>query len=180
MFFLTALITTGLFAQEQPADASAYPMMFFVRHAEKDLSDKGDNPSLTPAGRERAQLLAKTVLRMLKEENGQPLTAIYITEYDRTKQTAQPLAEATGITPTVMNSKEVTTIVSELRAHPRSCLVVAHLNTIPDIVQQLSGEPVPPIEDNEYNKLFVFTVQGRKKFLNFQTFGLPPRKNKEK
>jgi hypothetical protein len=39
-------------------------------------------------------------------------------------------------------------------------VVVGHSNTIPAIVERLSGEPEPAIGDGEYDRMFVVTLIG--------------------
>ncbi len=43
-----------------------------------------------------------------------------------------------------------------MRAHRpgETLLIVGHSNTVPGIVEALSGEAVPPIADDEYGRLY--------------------------
>ncbi len=63
--------------------AADHYSIYLVRHAEKQK--EGENPSLTPYGQARAKQLA----RLLSQAN---ISQIYSTKYQRTRQTANPLA----------------------------------------------------------------------------------------
>src|SRR5215470_19989730 len=104
--------------------ADAAPVIFIVRHAEK--ASPGDkDPELSPDGKKRAEALA----RILKDSQ---ITAVFVTEFKRTQQTAAPTARAAHLTPTVISSGNTREIVSKLRALNGNALVVGHGNTIPD------------------------------------------------
>jgi len=64
-------------------------IVVLIRHAERDPS--GSDALSTP-GRKRAAML----VRMFREAG---VSAIFTSEFNRTKQTAAPLAQALGITP---------------------------------------------------------------------------------
>ena len=73
---------------ESSSDASVY---YFIRHAEKDRSDKSNrNPDLIQKG------LLRAVKWSYVLENVS-FDAVYSTDYNRTKQTAQPTAEKNGL-----------------------------------------------------------------------------------
>ena len=72
----------------------APPAVFVVRHAEK-AKGGGNDPELSSAGRERANALA----RILKDSQ---MTAIFVTEFKRTQETAVPTAKETHIPPTIV------------------------------------------------------------------------------
>src|SRR3990172_10886646 len=65
--------------------------VFVVRHAEK--GPESPDPALTPAGQERARALA----RVLADAS---VLAVFVTEFKRTQETAEPLAAALGGGPT--------------------------------------------------------------------------------
>jgi broad specificity phosphatase PhoE len=177
-------VLSSLQAQE-PSSSPSYGVLdsakrtkriiFLVRHAEKELDTPGDNPPLVQAGRERAEDLKKTILKITEEEKAIPLQAIYVTQYLRTWQTAQPTADALGLVPIKMDAHDEESLVRELRKNPHSCLVVGHSNTIPSIARTLAlGEDVPDIADYEYNRLFVITLEHqRRKTLSIQNYGMP-------
>lgn len=129
-----------------------------VRHAEKSTDDPRD-PSLSAAGQQRARDLGVA----LKDAG---VTDIYVTQYKRTRQTAEPLAQATGasIVERPINAANSATYAQDLaheiltRSGGKSVLVVGHSNTVPDIVKALSGSAVPPITDPEYDHIFVVTI----------------------
>ena len=60
-----------------------------VRHAEKSTDDPKD-PSLSAAGQQRAQ-----DLRMALKDAG--VSDVYVTQYKRTRQTAEPLGVGAGL-----------------------------------------------------------------------------------
>ena len=129
--------------------ASGDTVFIVVRHAEKASDDPRD-PSLSPAGLQRAQRLAELL-------EGTPLTAAYATEYRRTQQTAQPAVAAHGLTPApYAASQPAAEFTGMLRqAHPRGAvLVVGHSNTVPGIVSALCGCDVDPIGDDDYGNLY--------------------------
>lgn len=130
-------------------DSDTAATFVIVRHAEKSTDDPQD-PSLSEAGKARAQSLA----RLLADA---PLGAAYATGYRRTQQTAQPAADARGVKITIYDAKlPATTLASQLRAaHAHgTVLVVGHSNTVPDIVSALSGQPVDAISDDRYDLVY--------------------------
>lgn len=128
-----------------------------IRHAEKQLN-AGDDPPLTAAGEARAALLA----RMFGADAGiGRLDAIYVSPTRRSQQTAAPLASQTRLAVTMgpeNNPKALARRV--LREHQGGhVLVVGHSNTVPQIVQALSGVgPIAPIQDGEYGTMYIVTV----------------------
>ena len=124
--------------------------IFLVRHAEK-LSAAPD-ALLSPAGEKRAECLAHTL-----KDSG--ITQIYVTEVKRTQQTAAPLAKALKITPTVSQSRDTATLARNLLYGQGNILVIGHSNTVPVLLAQLQGgKTVENLGDNDYDKLFIVTV----------------------
>lgn len=132
------------------ADASAQRSVVLVRHAER-LDTSSDSP-LSPAGVERAKRLAAMV-----KDTG--IAAIYSTDFQRTRKTAEPLAAALGLTVNLYDSKEDRQLVARLREkHPNDIvLVVGHSNTIPLVLQAFGHPDKVSIADDEYTNLFVVT-----------------------
>ena len=158
MKFLLALVS----ALSLSAPALAQQTIFVVRHAERaDAGTSGasmmaNDPELSEAGRARAQALA-TALQDAK------ITAIFTTEYKRTRQTAEPLGRALGIEPTVVPARDMAGLVEKLKGGGNA-LVVAHSNTVGPVIQQLGvSEPVT-LSDEDYDNLFI-VVRGEKPVL---------------
>jgi len=130
--------------------------IFIVRHAERADAPHGspttmtDDPDLSEAGHLRAESLG----RALKDA---AITAIYVTEYKRTQQTAAPLAKATGVSTTIVSAKETGALIAKLRSSTGNSLVVAHSNTVPEIIKALGVSTPVTVGDSEYDNLFVVT-----------------------
>ena len=122
--------------------------IFVVRHGEKESS--ASDALLSAAGHHRANCLART----LKDTN---VKAIFTPEVKRTQQTAEPLANARNISITVIPRKNQSELVEKARAATRNgaVLIVAQQDTTPQIVQELGGVTLPPIADNEFDRLIV-------------------------
>jgi broad specificity phosphatase PhoE len=130
--------------------ASAEPFVVIVRHAEKAASG-GNDPDLAPAGRARADALA----RMLKDSG---ITTIYASEFKRTQETAAPTAKSTGVAPTIVPAKDIAALVSKLHQLKGNALVVAHGDTIPNIAQALGIDTPIQIPDDDYTGLLVIML----------------------
>ncbi|MDH4064765.1 MAG: histidine phosphatase family protein [Acidobacteriota bacterium] len=136
------------------ASPSFAQSVILVRHAERADTAAGGpptmaaDPDLSEAGRERARRLAD----MLKDSG---ITAIYVTEFARTRQTAAPLAVALGVTPTVIRAADTAVLVQRLRAATGHVLVVGHSNTVPDVAAALTSSAPITMEDDEYDNLLV-------------------------
>lgn len=120
--------------------AAQSPTVIVVRHAEA-LS--GDDPGLSEAGIARANALAKVL-----QDAG--VTAIYVTQYARTKDTAKPLAAALDVPLTEYDARGA---LPEIREGV--VVIVGHSNTVPAIVKALSGKDVEPIAHTEYDRLYI-------------------------
>ncbi len=89
---------------------------------------------------------------MLKDAG---INAIYATEFRRTQQTAQPLADALGISLTIVPAKEVAALAGKLRMSSGNALVVGHSNTVPEIIKALGlVEPIS-LGEWDYDNLFL-------------------------
>jgi phosphohistidine phosphatase SixA len=141
-------VSTGAFAQGS---------IFLVRHAERADTISGAHatmaadPSLSEAGRQRAQSLAT----ILKDAG---ITAIYSTEFKRTQETAAPLAKTLGISVTTVPANDTASLVEKLKASTSNVLVVGHSNSIPEIVKALGITTPLVIGERDYDNLLIVTV----------------------
>jgi broad specificity phosphatase PhoE len=135
----------------QPASAQQnIRTIFLVRHAETGPGAQAD--ALSPAGEKRADCLAK----MLKDAK---IKTIYVTDAKRTQQTAAPLAKALKLAPTIRPAKDPNGLIRDLfYTGGGDILVIGHSDTLPFILARLKAGTVPPIADNEYDRLFVVTI----------------------
>jgi broad specificity phosphatase PhoE len=137
--------------------ASAEPFVVIVRHAEKAVNG-GNDPDLAPAGRARADALA----RMLKDSG---ITTIYASEFKRTQETAAPTAKSTGVAPMIVPAKDIAALVSKLHQLKGNALVVAHGDTIPNIAKALGIDTPIQIPDDDYTELLVVTLGDKPQLL---------------
>ena len=137
--------------------ASAEPLVVIVRHAEKAASG-GNDPDLAPAGRARADALA----RMLKDSG---VTTVFASEFKRSQETAAPTAKSTGVAPTIVPAKDIAALVSKLHQLKGNALVVAHSDTIPNIAKALGIDTPIQIPDDDYTELLVVTLGDKPELL---------------
>lgn len=154
-----ALLTTVLVLASAAA-AAAQQTVFVVRHAERaDAATTASpmmasDPDLSDAGKARAQSLAA----MLKDAG---IAAIYTTEYKRTRQTAEPLAQALGITATVVPARDMSGLIEKVKAGAGNALIVGHSNTVADVIARLGVTEPVKLADGEYDNLFVIACGGK-------------------
>ncbi|HVI58351.1 MAG TPA: histidine phosphatase family protein [Luteimonas sp.] len=130
---------------------TAAPVLAFVvvRHAEKATDDARD-PSLSEAGKARAEALAG----LLRDRD---VVAAYATGFRRTRDTAAPTAVAHAVTITPYDAAgPAEAFAARLRREHASgtVLVVGHSNTVPGIVSALCACEVAPIDESDYGNLY--------------------------
>jgi len=135
--------------------ATGMTTVILVRHAEKVADATLKDPPLTEEGQARAKELA----RMLGNAG---VTAIYTTPWERTRQTAAPLATALGVQPVEIKTgptyvKEVASII-RAKHTGSTVLIVGHSNTTPDVIRALGITDAPAIPETDYDNLFVVTL----------------------
>ena len=134
------------FADGAPSVATT---VVLVRHAEKQ---GGRDPSLTDAGRNRAEMLTRILRRV-------PIAAVYTSEFRRTQETVAPLCRERELEPRVVAARDVDGLVARLRQHRGETVIVAgHSNTLPAIVKALGIDGPLPIADDDYDNLLILTV----------------------
>lgn len=141
IFFVSLFAFTAL---AQP------PVVFLVRHAER-AAVSGHVPSdtgLSETGRARAGGLALA----LKDAQ---ITAIYTSEYKRTKETAAPLAQSLGMQPEVIQADDFRSLIPKLNAARGNVLVVGHSNTLPQIINALGISARVAVAESDYDNLFL-------------------------
>jgi broad specificity phosphatase PhoE len=142
-----ALVALPLTAQETPT------LVLLVRHAERADDGSDPNPELSETGRARAECLAESL-------GDAGVDRIFSTTYIRTRRTARPLAERLGLDIEPYDARGLGDFAETLGAMGGTVLVVGHSNTTPDLVRALGGDPVRPIEHDEYDRLYAVTVAG--------------------
>src|SRR5262245_55830637 len=138
-----------------PAVASAQELVIVVRHAERadggagaSMAGAPADPLLSAAGEARAAKLAGML-----EESG--ITAIVVTEFRRTQDTAKPIAAKLALTPEIVKAADTQDLLARLKTKHANdvVLVVGHSNTIPAIVKGLTGHDIT-VADSQYNDIF--------------------------
>src|SRR5690606_21155065 len=120
-----------------------------VRHAE--TTGGGSNPNLSPEGQIRAEELRHILANV-------PLDAIFSTNFNRTIQTATPVATASGLTIQTYDpfAPDVLIDLALQTYHNGIILIVGHSNTVPAFVNTLVGAEVyDDFEETEYGNLMI-------------------------
>jgi len=150
---------------------------YVVRHAEKEtttsniskdasMSTMSTDVPLSEEGKQRAVAL-KDILQ------NQKVSQIYSTNYIRTKTTAQPLADALGITIQTYNPGDSVFLNSLRKINNSNVLIVGHSNTVDDLVNNLAGEKLVPgdLPDSQYGNLFILKKKSGKVKYEMKHFG---------
>jgi len=151
---LLLVITLSLPSCAQETEKAAETSTFyFIRHAEKDRSDKENrNPYLTEEGILRAAKWSLVLKNMTFD-------AVYSTDYNRTKQTAQPTAEQNGLELTIYDPSNLDGKAFLETNRGKNVLVVGHSNTTPQFVNAILGmEKHQDIDDDNNANLYIVTV----------------------
>jgi phosphohistidine phosphatase SixA len=149
---------------QRPAEGEAkVTTVFLVRHAEK-ANEPGPDPPLSEAGKQRAEALA----RLLQSAG---VKGIYTSQFQRTRQTAEPLAKRLGVTadpvplsvkpsnPREVSDESIRELTKKVEAHAGGAvLIVGHSNSVPEVIRMLGGDTVPKIDESKFDDLFVVTV----------------------
>ncbi len=136
-----------------PAQELSDPVVvYLVRHAER-AEDGTNNPPISEEGQARAELLAT----MLRDAG---ITQVHTTDYLRTRQTGAPLLTTLGREAEVYDPRDLVGFAARLRGTQGRHLVLGHSNTTPDLVTALGGDAGSPIEEMEYDRLYVVVVPG--------------------
>lgn len=126
-----------------------------VRHAEK-AAEGGTDPALSPAGVQRAERLAQ----MLAASG---VTHLFATEFIRTRTTLEPLSKLAQRPVSEVSARDPKALLSALESLPRGALAVVagHSNTVPALVERMSGgRSKPTIDESEYDRLFLVVQWG--------------------
>ncbi|MFK7863729.1 MAG: histidine phosphatase family protein [Pseudohongiellaceae bacterium] len=144
ILLLAGLALSGLIS------AADQTTIYLVRHAEK--VDSSTSSDLTDVGKARA----KTFARMLHDKN---LSHIFSTPFVRTKNTAAPTAHEHGLSIEEYDPDDGIGLVEHLKTLDEVILVTGHSNTIPGLVNLLTGESFSDLDERVYDKVYVVTLE---------------------
>lgn len=146
---LFCLLTIVGFSQSNEPDKPT--TIFLVRHAEK-ADDGTKNPPLSDEGIIRSQKLAD----MLSKSG---VTAIYSTDYKRTRSTVEVLAKESDLEIklyTPIKEDELRKIVEDNRGGV--IVICGHSNTTPWSASFLSGTKLESFSELDYGNLLIVTL----------------------
>lgn len=140
-------------------ESQATTTVIFVRHAEKAVLP-ADDPGLSVAGRRRAAELARQLVDA-DVVPGKGVDAVFSTSYRRTVETAKAVADALDLPVLTYDAADteafIEAIVKEYKG--KIILVVGHSNTVPEMIGNMgASKNVAPIEENEYDNIFLVTI----------------------
>lgn len=154
LFTLIVIIAFALpsFAQDN-SQQSTNTTYYFIRHAEKDRSDKTNrDPELTEAGKKRALKWSEIFQHV-------SFDAVYSTDYNRTKQTAQPTADSKKLVVLMYDPRILFSEDFSEATVGKTVLIVGHSNTTPAFVNTVLGmKKYEDIDDNNNGNLYIVTI----------------------
>ena len=157
-------LTSCIFSVEKSSDTEKteeskvseneiFTTYYLIRHAEKDRSDPlNKDPKLTEEGLKRAEKWKEA----LKEV---PFDMVYSTNYNRTKETAKPIADTNDLEIEIYDPNNLYDQEFQKKTVGKTVLVVGHSNTTPAFVNEiLKNEKYKDLPDDENGGLFIVTV----------------------
>lgn len=145
-----AAFFSGLLFGLLPLSCLAQRTIVVVRHADK--IDNTHDAALSPTGEAQAKRLAHVL-----QDLG--ISAIYTTQFQRTIQTATPLADLLKIKLLAYEQTDVDGVVGLIqRRHPNEVvMVVGHRSTVPKILEKFGAREPVALGSSEYDSLFILT-----------------------
>jgi len=155
------LLTSCNFGDKEPSEimdkakkpSEEITTYYFIRHAEKDTTDaKNKDPELTEAGVKRAQNWAQTFKDI-------DFDLIYSSDYKRTLNTAQPIAENQNEEIKFYNTKKLNDKDFQENTKNKTVLVVGHSDLNPEWVNYILGKKkYQDLDESVYGSLFIVTI----------------------
>jgi 2,3-bisphosphoglycerate-dependent phosphoglycerate mutase len=154
-------------------ESQATTTIIFVRHAEK-ATEPADDPGLSEAGQRR---VAELTRQLVDADVVAGIDAVYATDYNRTQETARPIADALDLPINTYDASDTETVLTTiLKEHKgKIILVVGHSNTVPMLIANLgASKKVPPIHESEYDNIYIISIPwfGKTKTIRLR-FGEP-------
>ncbi len=141
-------------AQKKDAELNTTTYIL-VRHAEKDPTDH-KNPNLTEEGKQRAVKLSELY-------SDTKIDYVFSTDYNRTIQTATPLAESKNLKILNYDPQHLYNDEFKQKTKGKTSLIVGHSNTTPSFVNKILGEQkYQNIDEDEYDKIFTIVITNDK------------------
>ena len=128
----------------QPA-FSAPEQVYLFRHSEKQT---GENPFLTAQGQARAEHLVSLV-------NTYPNITLFSSNYNRTLNTAAPLAAYYNIIVITYDAADLMTLKKQLLAQNGVVVVIGHSNTTPQLASLLSNQAIESMDESQYGHYYL-------------------------
>ncbi|GAB4158347.1 MAG: hypothetical protein Tsb0033_11380 [Winogradskyella sp.] len=151
-WMIEQVIWEGPFSEDYKHDKVA-TTYYLIRHAEKDESDKTNkDPHLTEEGKKRAENWSN-VLGDVKFD------MVYSTNYNRTKETAEPTAKANNVDITFYDPRNINLQELLKETEGKTVLIVGHSNTTPMLTNTLLGnKKYNQIDENNNANLYIVTI----------------------
>lgn len=155
LFLFISFSFVAIYSQTSGANSETTSTYYLIRHSEKDASNPSDrNPNLSEIGIQRSESWV-SILKEIKFDD------IYSTSYNRTLQTAKPIAESNQLE--IKEYDLATFNFDDFRSETKgkTILVVGHSNTTPMFANTFIGkEEYAQIEESNYANLYIITVTG--------------------
>ncbi|AOW19863.1 SixA phosphatase family protein [Urechidicola croceus] len=148
----------SIFSQETSQNNTKSTTTYYlIRHSEKDLSNPtNSNPDISEKGQERAEKWAE----LFQNIN---FDAIYSTDYNRTKQTAEPTSIHNELTTIIYDLKNFDFDKFKTETKNKTVLIVGHSNTIPVFANKFINEEIyEQIEEKNYSNLYIINISNNK------------------
>lgn len=136
-------------------------LLVLTRHGEK--VDQSRNPQLSEAGKLRAENLKKIFA------NAPIFDVVYSSKYYRTVNTIRPYCKSKSIKWKIYDPKKPDSLIALLKSY-NTALIVGHSNTIPKLINHLTGTDLPEFVEEDYNNLVFIKIpnKGAKTIYFFQ------------
>jgi broad specificity phosphatase PhoE len=141
---LAALAAIALAGCATVPDDLAKADFYVMRHLQKG---DGADPGLTPEG----HLYAQRLVDMLASR---PPKAIYVSPTRRARESAALVAARWKLVPKDYDPGDTPGLVARVLAERGPVLIVGHSNTVPEIVEGLSGERPAALGDSDYDDIW--------------------------
>jgi len=154
-FFIACFLLTTItgFSQTQSNQKNT-TTFYLIRHAEKESSNpKQKNPKLTLEGEKRAKKWAELFSQY-------PIDFIFSTDFNRTRGTAQPIANALNINIELYNPRDLNNSDFQNKTKGKTSVIVGHSNTTPAFVNKIiKKDKYKPLEEDIFDQLFIVTIK---------------------